>query len=193
MVSAFLIYDLVFLVAFTLAVVLFLYTHKHNLKREGLLYLYRTRVGLKIIEWTSRKFAWLLRPMQYVVITSGYLLMAFMLWMLVKISYVYLTSPTLARALKAPLIFPLIPYLPEIFKLDFLPPFYFTYWIIVLAIVAITHEFFHGIFAKIAKVKTKTTGFGFFPFFLPVFLAAFVNLDEKAMAKKKKFEQMAVL
>jgi membrane-associated protease RseP (regulator of RpoE activity) len=88
---------------------------------------------------------------------------------------------------------PLIPYLPQMFKLSFLPPFYFSYWIIVLAIIAITHEFFHGIFARIAKVKTKTTGFGFFPFFLPVFLAAFVELDEKAMVKKSNFKQRAVL
>src|SRR3989338_6702408 len=186
---SFVTYDIVFLVLFTLAVVLFLYTHKHNLKREGLLYLYRTRVGLKIIEWTSRKFAWLLRPMQYVVITSGYLLMAFMLWMLVKISYVYLTSPTLARALKAPLIFPLIPYLPEIFKLDFLPPFYFTYWIIVIAIIAIPHEFAHGIFARLNKIKVHSTGFGF----LGPFLAAFVEPDEKQVQKSRKFAQLSVL
>ena len=39
-------------------------------------------------------------------------------------------------------------------------------------------------FAVYNKIKVKTTGFGFFPFFLPVFLAAFVELDEKKMAKK---------
>jgi len=75
----------------------------------------------------------------------------------------------------------------------FLPPFYFTYWIVILAIIAITHEFAHGIFAAHNKVKTKKTGFGFFPFFLPVFLAAFVELDEKVMAKSKNFGQRAIL
>ena len=63
----------------------------------------------------------------------------------------------------------------------------------VLAIIAVTHEFAHGIFAAYNKIKIKKTGFGFFPFFLPVFLAAFVELDEKRMAKKSKFSQMAVL
>lgn len=88
---------------------------------------------------------------------------------------------------------PLLPYLPQVFKLDFLPPFYFIYWILIIAIVAIVHEFSHGIFAAYNKVKIKKTGFGFFPFFLPIFLAAFVELDEKIMATKEKIKQMAIL
>jgi len=54
-------------------------------------------------------------------------------------------------------------------------------------------NFSHGIFSINKKVKVKSTGFGFFPFFLPVFLAAFVELDEKNMEKKKPLSQMAVL
>jgi membrane-associated protease RseP (regulator of RpoE activity) len=88
---------------------------------------------------------------------------------------------------------PLVPYLPQAFKLNFLPPFYFTYWIIILAVVAIFHEFAHGILMRRYGVKIKSTGFGFFPFFLPIFLAAFVEQDEKSMKKKKPFEQMAIL
>jgi membrane-associated protease RseP (regulator of RpoE activity) len=87
----------------------------------------------------------------------------------------------------------LIPYLPQAFKLNFLPPFYFIYWIIILAIIAITHEFAHGIFMRLYGIKIKSTGFGFFPFFLPVFLAAFVEQDEKSMKKASRFEQKAVL
>ena len=88
---------------------------------------------------------------------------------------------------------PLIPYIHKIVPNLGLPPFYFTYWIIIIAIIAITHEFAHGIFAALNKVKIKKTGFGFFPFFLPIFLAAFVELDEKNMEKKSKFSQMAIL
>jgi membrane-associated protease RseP (regulator of RpoE activity) len=75
------------------------------------------------------------------------------------------------------------------FKLDYLPPFYFTYWIITLAIISITHEFSHGIFMKRYGIRIKSTGFGF----LGPFLAAFVEQDEKQMKKKGKFEQIAVL
>lgn len=186
---SFIVYDLIFLVLFTLAVVLFLYNKRHNLKRQGLLYLYRTKLGIKFIEWTARKFPRTLNALQYVVITSGYLLMTSMIYFLAKFSYFYITSPTAARSIKVPVILPLIPYLPEIFNLDFLPPFYFTYWIIILAIVAIPHEFAHGIFARLNKIRIHATGFGF----LGPFLAAFVEPDEKQMEGAKKFPQLSIL
>ncbi len=115
--------------------------------------------------------------------------MVSMTYLLAKFSYSYITSDTIAETLKVPVIVPLIPYLPEIFNLDFLPPFYFTYWIIIIAIIAIPHEFAHGIFARLNKIKIHSTGFGF----LGPFLAAFVEQDEKDMEKAKRFPQLAVL
>ena len=189
MIMKFIIYDLVFLVLFTLTVVIFLYTHRKNLKREGLLYLYRTKIGIKFIDSFTKKYKKILKPLQYLVIFSGYALMITVLWVLVKISWAYLTSPFLAKAIKVPILIPLIPYLPDIFHLDFLPSFPFTYWIIIIAIIAIPHEFAHGIFARLNKIKVHSTGFGF----LGPFLAAFVEPDEKQMNKAKKFPQLAIL
>ena len=189
MAPGFVFYDLVFLALFTLGVVLFLYKRRKNLQRQGLLYLYRTKLGIKFIEWTSKRFPKTLNFLQYVVITSGYILMIGMIYMLIRFSYFYLTSPFAAQALKVPVIVPLVPYLPEIFNLDFLPPFYFTYWIIIIAIIAIPHEFAHGIFARLYKIKIHSTGFGF----LGPFLAAFVEPDEKDMAKRKNFPQLTIL
>lgn len=186
---SFIVYDVTFLVVFTLLVVAFLYTHRQNLKREGILYLYRTKVGLKVIEWTSKRFAWLLRPSQYLVIACGYILMIAMVWFLAKFTYAYMTSPLLAEQLRIPVLTPLVPYIDQLFKVDFLPPFYFTYWIIIIAIIAIPHEFAHGIYARLNKIKIHSTGFGF----LGPFLAAFVEQDEKDMNKAKKFHQLSVL
>src|SRR5271157_4861565 len=119
--------------------------------------------------------------------------MAGMLYLVGEIVWLYVFNANAVRAIKIPPITPLIPYLPQIFNLNFLPPFYFTYWIVIIAIIAVTHEFAHGIFAARNKIKIKNTGFGFFPFFLPIFLAAFVELDEKKMAEKKTFDQLSVL
>jgi membrane-associated protease RseP (regulator of RpoE activity) len=182
-------YDIAFLVIFTLLVALFLYKRRRNLKREGLLYLYRTKVGMKIIEWTTKRYPRLLKKLEYVVIASGYLLMFFGIWFIVKVAYTYITSPYIAQALKVPVIMPLIPYLPELFKIDFLPPFYFTYWILIIAILAIPHEFAHGIFARLNKIRILSTGFGF----LGPFLAAFVEQDDKQMQKSSKFAQLSIL
>ena len=190
---SFLIYDLTFLAFFLIVFSILLYKRRENLKKEGLLYLYRTSWGIKLINYIGNKYKRTLKFLSYVSVTLGYLLMIGSFYLIGTIVKIYLKNPSIVRAIKVPPIMPLFPYLPQVFKLEFLPPFYFTYWIIIIAIIATTHEMFHGIFAAYNKIKIKTTGFGFFPFFLPIFLAAFVELDEKAMAKKKKFPQLAIL
>jgi membrane-associated protease RseP (regulator of RpoE activity) len=187
------IWDLGLLAIFVILVGFFLYKHKSKIKKEGILWLYHTSWGIKLINKTGDKYKKCLKAASYLSVTLGYLLMAAMLWLFGRIVWLYAFHGEAVSAIKLPPIAPLIPYLPQIFKLSWLPPFYFSYWIIILAIIAITHELFHGIFARIYGVKTNTTGFGFFPFFFPVFLAAFVNLDEKVMQKKSTFQQRAVL
>ena len=189
----FITYDIILLAIFVLFVSIFLYRHRKNLKREGLLLLYKTSVGVRIIDKIGKKYKKILNILGWVSIGLGFLLMLAMLYLFGKMVWLYIFQSELIQLVKIPPITPLLPYLPQIFKLDFLPPFYFIYWIVIIAIVAIVHEFSHGIFAANKGVKIKSTGFGFFPFFLPVFLAAFVELDEKKMAKKKISSQMAVL
>src|SRR3989338_4199308 len=112
-----------------------------------------------------------------------------MMYLLGQLVYVYLFRPDVVQAIKIPPLIPLVPYLPEAFNISFLPPFYFTYWIIAIAVIAIFHEFAHGIVARRYDVKILTTGFGF----LGPFLAAFVEPDEKSMYKKTKYQQIAIL
>ncbi len=190
---SFLIYDISLSVLFVIFVSIFLYKRRKKLKREGLLFLYRTKRGIKLIDYIGNKCKKTLKVLSFFSIALGYFLMGVMFYLFIRIVWIYLFHPNIVREIKVPPIMPLIPYLPQIFKLDFLPPFYFIYWIIIIAIIAITHEFSHGIFATYSKVRIKNTGFGFFPFFLPVFLAAFVELDEKKMAKKSKFSQLSIL
>ena len=185
--------DLSLLVIFVIFISIFLYVKRKNLKKEGLLFLYKTTWGMRLIDKIGKKYKKTLGFLSYVSITVGYILMGAMLYLFGKIIYIYVAYPSIVRAIKVPPITPLIPYLPQAFKLDFLPPFYFTYWIVILAVIAITHEFMHGIFMRRYNIKIKSTGFGFFPFFLPIFLAAFVEQDEKSMDKSSPFNQMAVL
>lgn len=188
---SFVIIDLTLLVLFTLGVIVFLYTRKHNLQRQGIIYLYKTKLGIKFIDAFAKKFRVILRPMQYVVITSGYILMVAISWLIVKTAWIYLRDP-LARDLlgNTPPVAPLIPYFPKLFGLEsFFPPLYFMYFIIALTIVAVVHEFSHGIFARFHNFKIHSTGF----VFLGPILGAFVEPDEKQMAKAKKIPQLSVL
>lgn len=187
---SFYIYDIAFLVVFFLVAGIFLYINKKNLKFEKPLLIYRTKVGLKIIDYLSRKFRKQLRFLSYVVIGVGYMLMVAMIYLLVQIIYIYFKFPAIVKAVKIPPFMPLIPYITEIFNVqEIFPPFYFTYWIVAIAIIAVFHEFAHGIFARYNKIKVKSTGFGF----LGPFLAAFVEPDEKQMKKKSKFAQLSIL
>lgn len=189
----FLAYDLIFLVLFLVVFSVFLYTRKKNLKREGIIYLYKTSWGIKLINRIGKKYKKAMRVLSWLSITSGYILMTGMFYLIYVLIRIYFFVPEAVRAIKVPPIMPLVPYLPQVFKLEFLPPFYFTYWIVIIAILAITHEMAHGILAAYNKVRIKTTGFGFFPFFFPVFPLAFVELDEEVMQKKENFAQRAIL
>ena len=152
---SFFIYDITFLVIFSVFLALFLIKRRKKLKREGILILYRTKVGIRIINYISKKHERFLHKFEYVLVFTGYALMIGMLYLLFQLVYIFLKSPEFIRAVKIPPIAPLIPYLPQIFKVDYLPAFYFTYWIIVLAVAAITHEFLHGIFAKARNIKSR--------------------------------------
>lgn len=181
--------DIIFLIVFGIFLSVFLYSRRKKLEREGFLFLYRTRWGIKLIDYVGTKYKKTLHILSYVSVALGYILMGTMIYLAGKIVYIYVMYPQVVRAIKVPPIIPLVPYLPQVFKLDFLPPFYFTYWIVIIAIIAITHEFSHGIFARHFGVEIKSTGFGF----LGPFLAAFVEPDEKKMVKKNKFSQLTVL
>jgi len=186
---SFYMYDIGFLVLFTLFVVIFLYQRRKNLKKEGLMYLYRTKVGVRFIDYVGEKYKKTLSVFGFLGVVSGYILMVSMLYFLYKLVYVYIFSPDIVRMIKVPPVMPILPYFDKMFSISFLPPFYFTYWIVAIAVIAIFHEFSHGIIARRYGVHIKATGFGF----LGPFLAAFVDPDEKQMIKKSKYQQIAIL
>ena len=188
----FIVVDLILLFLFSLFLGIFLYINRKNLGTEGGLILYRTQWGVKLINYIGKKYKKTLKFMSYVSIILGYFLMIGILYLIFQTIYIYLTTP-IARVIRAPPIVPLIPYFPQLFGLEsFFPPFYFTYFIIAIIIVATLHEFSHGIFARRYGIKIKSTGFAFLKYF-PVIFGAFVEQDDKQMNKKKKFEQMSVL
>lgn len=187
-----LVIDLVFLVVFLVVVALFLSKNRNKLSREGLIYLYRTKLGMRAIDTFSTKFSKQIKNLKYIVISVAFLLMVFIILLLSTNAYAYINSPLeIMKATNgAPPIAPLIPYFPQIFGMEsFFPNFYFSYFIIALAIVAIVHEFAHGVFMKTFGVRIKSTGF----LFLGPILGAFVEEDKNNLEKKSNSEQMAIL
>jgi membrane-associated protease RseP (regulator of RpoE activity) len=154
------------------------------------MYLYRTKLGIKFIEKFSKKYEKGLRAIIPLVLFVGYALMITMFYLLYQTVKIYVTRPDITNVISAPPIMPLIPYFPQIFHVESLmPPFYFTYFLLALMIVAAVHEFSHGIYMKLFKIKIKSTGFAF----LGPILGAFVEEDKKGFGKKKNKDQMTVL
>lgn len=184
-------YDLILLILFTLFVIIFLYTRKHNLQKEGLMYLYRTQWGVKYIDKFAKKYKNILKPTQYAIIFTGYILMAIIIYLIINAVYVYFFKvPAGSDISKVPVILPLLPYFSSIPGVSqIFPTFYFTHFIIAIVIVATFHEFAHGIFLRLHNLKIKSTGFAF----LGPFLGAFVEQDDKQMKNAKTFPQLAIL
>ncbi len=187
---SFIVYDLSFLVLFTIFIFIFLYKNRRKLGREGIIFMYRTQVGVKLIKYVGDTFSKVLHKMKHVVIGVGFILMGIMLYLLGFSFYKYISDPLIFQLIKAPPIAPLIPYFPELFGMQsYFPPFYFTYFIIALLIVAVVHEFSHGIFMRLFKIKIKSTGF----IFLGPILGAFVEQDDNQMKRESNFNQMTIL
>lgn len=64
----------------------------------------------------------------------------------------------------------------------------FWYGIISIGILAVVHEFSHGIVAAMEGVRLKSAGFGF----LLILPLAFVELDEKQMMKKPRIARLRI-
>jgi len=179
----FIYYDIALFVLFTLITIIFLVKNKKKLVKENkVFFLYKTQVGINFIAWFSKKIPFILNIVSYIAILTSYLgavLIILVLIELIKIVAIF--------KVPIPPIMPLIPYLPQIFNVN-LPAFFFVHWIIILAITAAVHEFSHGIFAKFANLRIKSTGFGF----LGPFLLAFVETDERLIQRKPAKQQLAI-
>ena len=188
---SFFVFDMIFLVIFAVAALVFLIKNKHNVKRHGIMFLYRSRFGLKFIDKFAKTFKRILKPAQFLIIGLGYILMISVSYLLILSAWNYISSPLIAQTIRAPPIAPLIPYFPKIFGLEsFFPPLFFTVFIIALAIVGISHEFSHGILARLNKIKIKKTGVILLG---PFIMGAFVEPDEIQMEKASKFAQLSIL
>lgn len=121
-----------------------------------------------------------LKTLGYIGIFAGFLGMFFIFYYLIHATYKLLFVPEAIPALA--------PVLPGIQIIPGLPILGFWHWIITILIVATIHEFSHGIFARLNKIKIKSSGFAF----LGPILAAFVEPDEKQLKGKSKKAQLAV-
>jgi len=176
------------MILFFVILSLFAFIKRKKIRMQKILYpalyflMYRTKIGLNFMDNVAKKFPRFLRAAGYFAIFigfSGMLLLAFeLIRNLVKI----LTTPEAVPGVGLVLPFEV--------KGAFYVPFF--YWIISIFILAVVHEFSHGIFARLYDIKIKSSGFAVLAILIPILPAAFVEPDEKKLRKKKAREQLSV-
>ncbi len=173
--------DLTLALVFYALLVLYIMKNKSKFEFHGkIIALYKTKLGLKLMDRIAKFCPRILKLLGYLSIITGFIGMALIFYWLFKGTFDLLFVSGAPPAVA--------PVLPGIEVMPGLPVLSFMHWIIAILIIATIHEFSHGIYARLYNVKVKSSGFALFG---PI-LAAFVEPDEKQLAKKKKKVQLAV-
>ncbi len=166
----------------------FLYYERKKIVMQKFLFpllyfaMYKSRVGLNFMDIVAKKFSRPLKYLAYVGIVAGFLGMIFIAYTLIINVYNLLTVPSAAAGVGLVLPFKV--------KGSFYVPFF--YWIISIFIIAVVHEFSHGVIARVFGIKIKSSGFAFLGILLPILPAAFVEPDEKQINKASKKAQLSI-
>lgn len=171
--------DLLFAIIFYGLLILFFLRNRKRFTIHGKIFaLYKTKLGLNLMDKLSKKVPFLKHIGLFAVFVGFF--------GMILIFYELLMSTV--RLIKVPTSTPsVVPLLPGI-KAVGLPVLSFWHWIIAIFVLAVVHEFSHGIFARLYNVKVKSSGFAF----LGPILDAFVEPDEKVLVKRSKKSQLSI-
>lgn len=170
-----------FTILFYSLVLLIVYINRKKFDVHGkFVFLYRTKFGIGLMNAIANKASRLVKILGYIGVIAGFIGMIFIFAVVLVLTYkLLLNQPDAAGAS------PVIPGLP-IAGTGIVFPL-ITGWL-VLFVIILVHEFSHGIVASAYKIKIKNSGIAFFG---PI-LGAFVEPDEKELAKKKHWIQHSV-
>jgi membrane-associated protease RseP (regulator of RpoE activity) len=172
--------DLISIIIFYGLLFLFFVTHRKDFEIQGKIFaLYKTKLGLKLMDSISKFKPKLLKIIGYISVVVGFSGMIVIFYYLLKGAINIVT-----RTGAMPTVAPILPGV----KIPGLPTLSFWHWIIAIFIVAIVHEFSHGILGRLYNVKINSSGFAF----LGPLLGAFVEPDEKSLQKKNNKAQLSV-
>ncbi len=175
-------------VVFLIILTLFVYFNRKNLDTKQLipyfLYfsMYKTTWGLKLMDLVAKKYRKFMIYIGYAGIFVGFLGMILISYGLISNIYVLFTKPEASPGVGL--------VLPFKAKGIFFVPFF--YWIISIFVIAVVHEFSHGLIARAHNLKVKSSGFAFLGLIVPIIPAAFVEPDEKELGKRSHKEQLSV-
>jgi membrane-associated protease RseP (regulator of RpoE activity) len=170
-------YKWVILFYSAILLLLFIFRKKFDVQHKFLA-MYRTKIGIKLMDKIGKKHAELVKALAYVGIGVGYIGLVAIVFMLLKNLINLLTIPTATSAV--------VPVIPGVKVGGFQIPL-ITGWI-ALFIVILVHEFSHGVVSRAHNLPVKSSGI----FFLGPLMGAFVEPEEKKLKKASDTTQYSV-
>jgi len=113
--------------------------------------MYKTKLGLKLMDSAAKKYRKLMLYIGYFGVLVGFLGMLLISYSLIHNVYALFTKPEAASGVGL--------VLPFRGKGIFFVPFF--YWIISIFVIAVVHEFAHGLISRAHNLKVKSSGFAF--------------------------------
>ena len=173
--------DFLFAIIFYGAIIIYFLTHRKKfIVQHKIIALYKTKIGLKLMDKLSKVWPRFLKVLGIIGIGVGFIgmvtILVFLIRGLINLLMDPLAKPTIGLVLPGIRIPGAPVYVP------------FWYGIIAIFVVAVVHEFSHGVIARLYNIKIKSSGIAFFG---PI-LAAFVEPDEKQLSKKSKVAQLSI-
>lgn len=170
-----------FIFIFYALVILLLVLKRKKLDIQAkIIILYRMKWGLKWMDKYSTKFREWIILLGYIGVGAGYVGLVVISVILIKNLVDLILTPSAVSGVS--LVLPGI----DVPGLGVLP---FWYWIIAIFVIAIVHEFGHGIVARAHNIPVKNTGIVLFG---PI-IGAFVEPNEKKLRAEKDIKQYSVL
>ena len=146
--------------------------------------MYRTKLGLKLMDKIANKYRSLVQFFGFISIGIGFVGMAFISISIIMVIIKLIFTPHAASS-DMVLVLPFT----NIPGIGYLP---FTSWLIAIFVLAVVHEFSHGVVARAHNVEIKSSGFAVLGILAPIIPAAFVEPNEEKLKKEKEIVQYSI-
>jgi len=145
--------------------------------------LLKTKLGIKFMDWIAKKARPLVKLFGYIAIGIGILGGIVIVFALLQNVFMIIIKPSTPSTVA--------PVLPGI-NIPGIGILSFWHWVISIFILAVVHEFSHGMVARAHNIKIKSSGLAALGIGVPIIPAAFVEPDEKQLKKQKDIVQHSI-
>ncbi len=184
-------FEIILFISFIVLLSLILYIKREKLIVQKIafplfyLIMYRSNAGIDLMDRIAKKYKSAVQLFGYCCVGLGFVGLVYVSFSIL-LFFIRLIIKPQAQEAGVSLVLPFT-NIPGIGYLSF------SHWIISIFILAVIHEFAHGVVARAHNLEVKSSGFAVFAILFPIIPAAFVEPDEKKMAKEKDIVQYSIL